>query len=153
MHLAELNIARPRHPLEHPDMAGFVNNLDRVNAIAERSKGFVWRLKGEGNDATDILFGDEPNVIVNLSVWESAEDLEHFVWNTAHKAIYRRRGEWFPSFGRPYFVMWYVPQGHLPSVEEARQRLDHLTLHGSTDHAFGWEGLPNLKRWMEARCA
>jgi Domain of unknown function (DUF3291) len=104
MHLAELNIAKPRFPLDDPRMADFVNNLDRVNAVAERSPGFVWRLKGDGNDATDIRFDDDPDSIVNMSVWETAEHLEHFVWNTVHKHIYRRRDEWFPSFGKPYFV-------------------------------------------------
>lgn len=153
MHLAQLNIGRARHALEHPRMAGFVNNLDRVNAIAERSPGFVWRLTGEGNDATDIRFDDDPDLIVNMSVWESAEHLEHFVWNTIHKRIYEMRGHWFVNLGRPHFVMWHVPVGHIPTIAEARERLDHLTARGSSDYAFGWEGLPHLKRWMEERCA
>ncbi|WP_157015961.1 DUF3291 domain-containing protein [Mesorhizobium xinjiangense] len=153
MHLAELNIARPRYRLDDPRMAGFTDNLDRVNAVAERSPGFVWRLIGEGNDATDLHLDDDPDAIVNLSVWESAEALENFVWNTVHKQIYRRRNDWFPAFGRPYFVMWHVPIGHRPTLAEAGSRLDHLRRHGSSDHAFGWEGLPHLKRWMEARCA
>jgi heme-degrading monooxygenase HmoA len=153
MHLAELNIARPRFPLDDPRMVDFVDNLDRVNAVAERSPGFVWRLKGDGNDATDIRFDDDPDSIVNMSVWETAEHLEHFVWNTVHKHIYRRRGEWFPSFGKPYFVMWYVPVGHEPTLAEAKARLDHLAANGSNSYSFGWEGLPNLRRWMEERCA
>ena len=153
MHLAQLNIARPRFPLEDPRMADFVGNLDRVNAVAERSPGFVWRLIGDGNDATDLSFEDDPDVIINMSVWESGEHLEHFVWNTVHKAIYRRRGEWFPPLGKPHFVMWYVPAGHEPTLAEAKARLDHLAANGPSDHAFGWEGLPNLKRWMEERCA
>jgi heme-degrading monooxygenase HmoA len=144
MHLAQLNIARPRYQLEHPRMAGFVNNLDRVNAIAERSPGFVWRLVGEGDDATDIRFEDDPDLIVNMSVWESAEHLEHFVWNTIHKRIYENRAQWFGNFGKPHFVMWHVPVGHIPTLAEARERLDHLTANGPSDHAFGWEGLPNL---------
>jgi hypothetical protein len=152
MHLAQLNIARPRYPLDDPRMAGFMANLDRVNAIAERSRGFVWRLTGAGNDATDLRFGDDQDTMVNMSVWETAEDLEHFVWNTVHKQIYRRKHDWFPPFGKPYFVMWPVPVGHLPTLAEARERLDHLAMHGSSDHAFGWDGLPHLKRWMEARC-
>ncbi|TWG93309.1 uncharacterized protein DUF3291 [Mesorhizobium sp. J18] len=153
MHLAELNIARPLFPLDDPRMAGFVDNLDRVNAIAERSPGFVWRLVGDGNDATDIRFDDDPDVIINISVWETAEHLEHFVWNTVHKQIYRHRPKWFSGFGRPYFVMWHVPVGHRPTLQEARERLDYLTANGSSEHAFGWEGLPHLKRWMEERCA
>lgn len=153
MHLAQLNIARPRFPLDDPRMAGFTDNLDRVNAVAERSTGFVWRLKGEGNDATDLRLDDDPDAIVNMSVWESAEHLEHFVWNTIHKRIYQRRAEWFPPLGRPHFVMWHVEIGHEPTVAEAKARLDHLAAHGSSEHAFGWEGLPHLKRWMQERCA
>lgn len=153
MHLAQLNIARPRFPLDDARMAGFVDNLDRVNAIAERSPGFVWRLKGEGNDATELRLEGDPDAIVNMSVWESAEHLEHFVWNTVHKRVYQRRAEWFPALGRPHFVMWRVAIGHEPTVTEAKERLDHLAAHGTSDHAFGWEGLPHLKRWMEERCA
>jgi len=153
MHLAQLNIARPRFPLDDPRMAGFVDNLDRVNAVAERSPGFVWRLAGEGNDATDLRFDEDLDAIVNLSVWRSAEDLEHFVWNTIHKQIYRRKGEWFAGLGAPHLVMWMVEEGHMPDLAEAWSRLDHLRRHGSSAHAFGWEGLPQLKTWMAQRCA
>lgn len=153
MHLAQLNIARPRFPLDDPRMAGFTDNLDRVNAVAERSPGFVWRLVGEGNDATDLRLDDDPEAIVNMSVWESAEHLEHFVWNTIHKRVYQRRAEWFPPLGRPHFVMWHIPAGHIPTLAEAKERLDQLALNGPSEHIFGWEGLPHLKRWMEERCA
>ncbi len=153
MHLAQLNIAHPRFPLDDPRMAGFVDNLDRVNAVAERSPGFVWRLVGDENDATDLRLPGDPDAIVNMSVWESAGHLEHFVWNTVHKRIYHRKGEWFAALGKPYFVMWPVAAGHRPGLAEAAGRLDHYTRHGGSDHAFGWEGLPHLKRWMEERCA
>jgi heme-degrading monooxygenase HmoA len=153
MHLAQLNVAHPRFPLDDPRMADFVDNLDRVNAVAERSPGFVWRLVGEGEDATDLRLSEDPEAIVNMSVWETAEQLEHFVWNTVHKQIYRRKGEWFSASGRPYFVMWPVAVGHRPDLAEAAERLEHFTRHGSSDRAFGWEGLPQLKRWMEERCA
>lgn len=153
MHLAQLNIATPRFPLDDPRMAGFVDNLDRVNAVAERSPGFVWRLAGEGNDATDLRLDDDPDAIVNMSVWETAEHLEHFVWNTVHRQFYRRKAEWFARQVKPYFVMWPVPVGHRPDLAEAAGRLDHYARHGTSDHAFGWEGLPHLKRWIEERCA
>jgi heme-degrading monooxygenase HmoA len=153
MHLAQLNVGMARFPLEDPRMAGFMDNLDRVNAIAERSPGFVWRLVGEGNDATDLRLDDGGDTLVNMSVWESAEHLEHFVWNTIHKRFYESRGKWFGEFGKPHFVMWHVPVGHIPTLAEAGERLDHLVENGSSEHAFGWEGLPNLRRWMEARCA
>ncbi len=152
MHLAQLNIAKQRFDLEDPRMRGFVSNLDRVNAIAERSPGFVWRLVGEGNDATDIRHPDANDAIINLSVWENAEALEHFAWNTIHKQIYSLRGRWFDLMKQAHFVMWYVPEGHEPTLQEAFERLDHLRKNGTSDHAFGWEGLPQLKQWMEEQC-
>jgi hypothetical protein len=153
MHLAQLNIARLKYPLDDERVAGFVDNLDRVNAIAERSAGFVWRLVGDGNDATDIdAFGD-PAVIVNMSVWTDAESLENFVWKTVHKQIYHRRAEWFEAMASHHFVMWWVEPGHQPSVEEARERLASLDAHGNTDHAFDWSHLPGIKLWQSQRCA
>lgn len=152
MHLAQLNVAIPRFDLDHPRMAGFMDNLDRINAIAERSPGFVWRLKGDGNDATDLRYGDDSDTIYNVSVWESAEALEHFVWNTAHAKIYNRKAEWFPDLGTPHFVMWSVPEGHEPAIAEAVSRLEMLRENGPSPEAFGWKGLPHLTRWLEKRC-
>ena len=149
MPVAELNIGRLKYDVEDPRLADFMNNLDRVNAIAERAEGFIWRFTGEGNNATDVIF-DGMNV--NMSVWESAEALERYVWNTVHAQFYRRKPEWFDHIEDRYFVMWPVDEGHIPTLEEAFERLDHLKEHGSTNHAFGWEGTQNLKRWMEARC-
>ncbi len=152
-HLAELNIAKPRYALDDPRIADFMNALDRVNAIAERSEGFVWRLKDEAGNATAIGGFDDPAIIPNLSVWESAEHLERFVWLTVHKQFYGRRGEWFESREAPHFVMWWVEAGHQPSLAEARERLEYLTAHGPSEHAFGWESLPNIKLWLSQRCA
>ena len=126
MHLAELNIARALYDRDDPLMAGFTDNVDAVNAIADRSPGFVW---------------------------ETPEDLEHFVWNTVHKKIYEQKDDWFPQMEMAHFVMWHVPAGHIPTLDEARARLDLLNKQGPTDDAFGWESLPNLKRWMTSRCA
>jgi hypothetical protein len=153
MHLAELNIGVFRHPLDDPRMADFVNNLDRVNAIAERSAGFVWRLKDDTNNATNFRLAPESNIAVNLSVWEDAASLEHFVWNTVHKQFYRRRGEWFSLMEKQHFVMWWVDDGHEPTLEEAKARLDHLDGNGDSDFAFGWSHLPHVKLWQQARCA
>jgi len=152
-HIAELNIATPRYALDDPRIAEFMNALDRVNAVAERSPGFVWRLKGEGNDATELTLEAAPGAIVNLSVWRSAADLEHFVWNTVHHRFYRRREAWFEPPRAAMFVMWPVPAGHRPSLAEAWDRLAHLRTFGPTDYATGWEGLPELWRWRERRCA
>ena len=88
-----------------------------------------------------------------MSVWETAEQLEHFVWNTVHKRIYQKKGNWFAPMATPHFVMWWVERAHRPTPEEAMARLAHLTANGPTVHAFGWESLPNIKLWMSQRCA
>jgi hypothetical protein len=152
-HLAELNIGRLRYPTDDPRIADFMNNLDLVNGLAERSEGFVWRLKDDSGNATDIRPFDDPRIIVNLSVWQSVEALERFVWRTVHKRFYGRRPEWFDKLEGPHFVMWRIPAGHLPSVNEAKERIEYLAAHGPTDFAFGWESVPAAQLWKTARCA
>jgi len=151
--LAQLNVGRLRYPLDDPRMADFVNNLERVNGIADRSEGFVWRLKDDSGNATSIRAFENPLIIVNVSVWESVASLERYVWQTVHKRFYGRRHEWFEHFEGPYFVMWWVPPGHRPTVAEALTRLDHLKINGPGDYAFGWESLPAAQLWKEARYA
>ena len=152
-HLAQLNIGRLRYRTDDPRLAGFMNNLDLVNGIAERTPGFVWRLKGENNNNTDIRAFADPDMIANLSVWESIEALERFVWQTVHKRFYGRGQEWFAKMEGPHLVMWWVPAGHLPTIEEAKERLEHLAANGPSDHAFGWESIPAAQLWKTARCA
>ena len=153
MHIAEMNIGKLRYPPDDPRMAEFIDNLGRINALAERAPGFVWRLQGEGDGAIDIFHPDHPDTNINLSVWESAEDLEAYVFKTVHARFYRRKPEWFAEVAQPAFVMWPVAAGHIPDVFEAFARLEHLRAHGPSDHAFGWQDLPHLKDWMEKRCA
>src|SRR5262249_53784889 len=138
-HLAQLNIGRIRYPVDDPRMADFMTNLDLVNGIAERSEGFVWRLKGDGDNATSLRAFEDPTVILNMSVWESIETLEKFVWQTVHKRFYGRKQEWFERLDSPHFVLWWIPVGHRPSVAEAIERLNHLREHGPGDHAFDWQ--------------
>ncbi len=152
-HVAELNVATGKYDQDDPRFADFVDNLARVNAVAERSKGFVWRLKDEAGDAMAIRASDDPRFFVNLSVWETVEDLERFVFATVHQRIYARREEWFPRAGVPTFVMWPVAAGHIPSLDEAFSRLDMLRNDGPSDEAFGWERLGDLKLWMTKKCA
>lgn len=152
-HLAQINVARALDDLESPRLAGFTASLDRVNALAERSPGFVWRLKSESGNATDIKVSDDARFIVNMSVWETAAHLEQFVWNTVHARVYEKKATWFEAAKTPHLAMWFVPAGHQPSTEEAMERLAHLTAHGPSAHAFGWESLPNIKLWMSKRCA
>jgi Domain of unknown function (DUF3291) len=153
MHLAQLNIGKPLGPMDGPVMRDFKNGLDLVNGIAERSPGFVWRLKDENNNATAIRAFDDPDLLINLSVWQDAESLEQFVWQTVHKRFYARKGEWFEKSALPHFAMWWVEPGHRPSLLEARERIEHLHKHGPSEHVFGWESLPNIRLWMSARCA
>jgi hypothetical protein len=152
-HLAQLNVARALDDLESPRLAGFMAALDGVNAVAERSPGFVWRLKSEAGNATDIKVSDDARYIINMSVWESAEHLEQFVWNTVHARVYEKKATWFEAPKTPHLAMWFVPAGHQPTAEEAMERLAHLTSHGPSAHAFGWESLPNVKLWRAKRCA
>jgi hypothetical protein len=152
-YLAQLNVATAVDDLDSQRLADFMGALDGVNALAERSPGFVWRLQSEAGNATDIKVSDDPRFIVNLSVWETPKALEHFVWNTVHKRIYAKRTKWFEPPKRAYLVMWWVPAGHRPSVEEALDRLDDLRRNGPSERAFGWESLPGVRLWKEQRCA
>jgi hypothetical protein len=133
--LAELNVAELKAPLDSPDLKDFVDNLDRINALAESSPGFVWRLKGDGNDATSLRpLGD--GVIINLSVWRDAQTLSDYVYKTVHVEIMKRRREWFTRMGKMHMAMWWVAEGHEPSVAEAVAKLEHLRQHGSSPAAF-----------------
>lgn len=133
--LAQLNIADLKAPLESPELKDFVDNLDRINALAEGSNGFVWRLKGDGNDATSLRpFGE--NVIVNMSVWRDVATLKDFAYNSAHVEIMRRKREWFTRMGKAYLALWWVPQGHEPTVAEAVAKLTQLREHGPSTEVF-----------------
>jgi hypothetical protein len=153
-HLAQLNIGRLRYEVDDPRMADFIDNLARVNAIADRAEGFVWRLQDASGNATSYRpYGDDPRMAINMSAWESIAALERYVWQTVHKRFYGRRHEWFERLNGPYLVMWWVPAGHIPTLQEAVERLEFLRCHGSSDYAFGWESLPMAQLWKQARCA
>lgn len=153
-HLAQLNVGHIRYPTDDPRMAEFMNALDAVNALAERSPGFVWRFKDDAsNNATNVLVTPDPSFLINMSVWETPEQLQHFVWNTVHKRFYMKKGNWFAPMEKPHFVMWWVAAGHTPTPQEALARLDHLTTYGPSPQAFGWESLPSVERIMQQRCA
>lgn len=155
-HLAQLNVGRLVAEPGDPRVAEFMAALDRVNGIGKRSPGFVWMMEGSGEPGTgntDARIGGDPRHVFNLTVWESVEALEHFVWNTVHRQFYERRAEWFQLLGDQHFVMWRIPAGHRPSQEEALARLDHLRAHGDGDHAFGWAHLPQARLWRTRACA
>jgi hypothetical protein len=135
LHIAQLNIGRARGPVDGPIMAEFMALLDPVNAVADASPGFVWRLQTEEGNATALRPYEDERMIVNMSVWESIEDLAAFVYRSGHVDVMRRRREWFEPM-KPYMVLWWVPAGHVPTVEEAKDRLAHLRDHGPTPFAF-----------------
>jgi hypothetical protein len=136
-HLAELNVARLRQPLDHPDTAEFVAALDHVNALAEASTGFVWRLTdSSGLSSSYVRASADPLEIINLAVWETIEQLHEFVFKTGHAEYLRRRREWFQRLDDAYLVCWWVPAGHVPTVDEAMGRLARLRRDGVGDEAF-----------------
>jgi hypothetical protein len=135
-HLAELNIAQLRAPLTDPSIQEFVDNLQPINALADHSPGFVWRLQTEDGDATSLRVFDNAMIIVNLSVWESVEALRAYVYQSQHVDFVRRKKAWFDKLGSVHFVMWWIPAGHIPTVVEAKAKLEHLAAHGETAEAF-----------------
>jgi Domain of unknown function (DUF3291) len=136
--LAQLNIAHMKAPMEAPEMADFVANLDRINALADAAPGFVWRLQGEDGNATALRpFGAE--TLVNLSVWRSVEDLSDYVFKSLHVEIMKRRREWFERVPEITTVLWWVPEGHRPDEHEALQKLQTLRTLGPSAQAFGFK--------------
>lgn len=154
--LAQLNIGRLIAPTDDPRVAPFMKALDAVNGIGKRSDGFVWMMEGSGAPGTgntETKLEGDPQFVSNLTVWRDVASLEEFVWNTVHRQFYNRRQEWFEAMGESHFVMWWVPEGHEPSLDEALERLAHLRAHGNSDHAFGWDHLEEARLWRMKNCA
>ena len=125
-----------RAPLDDALMAGFVGRLDEINAIADGSPGFVWRLQTSDGDATYLRPYDDDRILVNMSVWETIDALRNYVYRSAHRELLRQRQEWFEKFAGAFVALWWVPAGHIPSVDEAKKRLAYLDAHGPTEFAF-----------------
>ncbi|MGX1314440.1 hypothetical protein RKD24_004559 [Streptomyces calvus] len=134
--LAQVNIARLKARLDSPQLQDFVAALDPVNADADATDGFVWRLEGEGGDATDIAVFDDPWLIVNMSVWRDIEALTAFMYRGRHREMLARRREWFERVEEAMVALWWVPSGHRPAVTEAEARILHLRANGPTPYAF-----------------
>jgi hypothetical protein len=133
--IAQLNIATLLAPIDSPQLSDFVANMDRINALAEESPGFVWRFQTKDGDATGIDYFCSGKT-VNLSLWDSIEALHNYVYRSAHVEIIRRKKEWFHKMGEAYMVLWWVPAGHIPSIEEAAQKLSILRERGPSAEAF-----------------
>lgn len=134
--LAQVNIGRMVAPLEDPAMAGFVEQLDEINALADRSAGFVWRLQTGAGNATYLRPYADERVLFNMSVWESLDDLKRYVYYSAHVRVLRSRGDWFEKPAGAHLALWWVAAGHIPSVDEGKKRLAHLDAHGPSPFAF-----------------
>ena len=135
-HIAQLNVGRILAPTDSPQLAEFMARLDEINALADATPGFVWRLQTASGNATDIRVSEDPYFLVNMSVWATIESLFEFVYRTSHMAVMVRRRQWFERPTEAYQVLWWVPAGHSPSVSEALDRLGHLRRDGPTAHAF-----------------
>ena len=135
-HVAQVNISRMTAPLDDPSMQDFIASLDELNALADQSPGFVWRLQTEEGNATYIRPYDDDRILFNLSVWETIEHLREYVYYTAHNELMRKRRQWFEKFDGLTFAIWWVTPGHIPTIEEAKERLAYLRSHGETPRAF-----------------
>jgi len=148
VHLAEFNTGVLRYDWDDPRVADFAEALDQVNAVAARSPGFVWRMPDEDMDTAqrdpDGVLGGNLRTASTLSVWRDVASLEKFVWQTLHRRFYDRREEWFAPGQGIRMVLWHVPEGHRPNIEEAVERFQHLQTHGDTDFAFGWQRAKQL---------
>lgn len=146
MPLAEFNIGTLKYDWDDPRVADFVDNLDRVYDIARRSPGYIWHMENDDMEAAQLevggALGANPRTASTLSVWADVASFRHFVFQTVHKQFYDRKAEWYDPDGQgTRLVMWWVADGHIPTVSEAMERFHHLETHGNSDHAFGWNHL------------
>jgi len=140
-HLAQVNIARMKAPLEDPSMAEFTARLDEINALAEQSPGFIWRLQTPEGNATYLRPYEDNRILFNMSVWDSVEALKQYVYRTAHAQLIRQRQAWFDKFEGAQLALWWVPAGHIPGIDEAKERLAFLDTNGSTAFAFTFKSV------------
>jgi hypothetical protein len=141
-HIAQLNIAKMvGENINDSVMEEFVAQLDTINALAEQSKGFVWRLKSDDGNATSYNPYNDDRVIINFSVWENVNDLREYVYKSAHTLVMKDRKKWFENFGQPYYVLWNIPAGYTPTIDEAVERLAYLQQNGPTAYAFDFKNI------------
>lgn len=135
-HLAQINIAQGKDAIDSETMKGFVDRLDEINAIADSADGFVWRLQTEDGDAVTIQAFDDPNLLINMSIWEDIESLKSYVYRTFHVELIQDRDAWFDKIVSVHQTMWWIPVGTLPTLDEGKQKLAHLDKYGPTQEAF-----------------
>ncbi len=134
--IAQINIAKAVDEMDSETMQGFVSRLEEINALADSAEGFVWRLQTEEGDSTSIRVFNDPSLIVNISVWENIEALKSFVYRSIHVELIQDREAWFSKMAEVHQTLWWIPEGHIPSVEEAKQKLEHFKQHGATQQSF-----------------
>ncbi len=137
-HLAQINIARLLAPVDDPLIAEFVAQIPAINALAEGSPGFVWRLQSDAGNAIDVSYDDDPLIIVNMSVWESVAALREFSYRSQHAGVFRERGKWFEKMEAAHMCLWWIPVGSVPTVPEGKARLEHFRKFGPTAMAFSF---------------
>ncbi|MBT8137080.1 MAG: DUF3291 domain-containing protein [Gammaproteobacteria bacterium] len=140
--LAQVNIGRMRAPLEDPLMHGFSSRLDEINALADRSPGFIWRLQTDDGDATALRVFNDPLVLINLSVWRDVDSLRSFVYRSDHRQLLQGRRDWFLPSSGPHLALWWLDAGHRPDADEAKERLEKLASAGPSAEAFTFGTLP-----------
>ena len=137
-HLAQVNIAKRLAPMDDPIMQDFVNNVDRINALADKAGGFIWRLQDEDKDEALDVFKDE-TLIINMSIWADIDSLFNYTYKSGHIEVFKRKKEWFSKLKMMHMAFWYVPEGYVPTFQDAKGRLDYLNTHGDTPYAFGFK--------------
>jgi hypothetical protein len=147
-HIAQINIGRILGTMDSPIMKEFKDNLEPINAVAEATPGFVWRLKGDNNNATEIHVYDDPYLLINMSVWENVDALFQYVYKSAHTPYVSRRREWFEKMTVPMMALWWIPAAHEPTPAEAKIRLEYLDQHGATPNAFTFKKRFTVEEWL-----
>jgi len=135
LHLAQVNIAKKLAPLDDPIMQDFINNVDKMNTIADSSEGFIWRMKDEDKDLSAQVFQDD-SLVINISTWENLDTLFSFTYKSGHIEVFKRKKEWFSKMKMLHMAFWYIPEGYEPSFQDAKSRLDYLNTHGDSPFAF-----------------
>lgn len=135
-HLAQVNISKLLEPIDSLLLSDFVAQLGEINALAEQSKGFVWRLKGDNENATALRVFEDDMIIINMSVWETIEDLKDFIFKTAHAHVMRGRNQWFEKSKEAMLALWWIPENEKPTPQDAKERLASINKNGSTPFAF-----------------
>ncbi|MCU0480672.1 MAG: DUF3291 domain-containing protein [Anaerolineae bacterium] len=135
-HLAQVNIALPLAPLDSEQLHGFVSRIDEINAVAERTNGFIWRLKGEADNALALRVFEDDRLIINMSVWESFDALYNYTYYSDHAQVYRQKGGWMEKLAYAHMALWWQPAGIMPTALDGKTRLEYLQKHGATPYAF-----------------